>query len=177
MRPYGFTLIELLVTMALAAVLLMLAVPGMQALMANQRLSSASSNLLASAMQARSTALKANQRVIVQPLDGTDSTDGDWSQGWRVYLDKTENSTFDSGTDTLVLTQEALPDGISVTKVTGTNNFFGYNGTGFLASIGGSANATWKLTSSATDREKYLVIERTGRARVCDPKVVANCPS
>ena len=169
-RLRGFTLIELLVTLAVAAILMTVAVPGMQALLANQRLSSSASNFMTTVMQARSAALKYNQRVIAEPFGAVGE--------WRVYVDASENSTFDSGTDTLVVTQEPLPDGISITKVTGTNNFLGYDGSGFLASIGGSANSTWLVSSTATTRKKYLVIERSGRAYLCDPSIVgaASCP-
>ncbi len=178
MRPRGFTLIELLITLAIAAVMLVLAAPGLQTLLANQRLTSAADSLQASVLQARSTALRDNRRVIVQPLDGDDSDNsGDWKNGWHVYIDAAQNSTFDSGTDTVVLTQEALPAEITIARTTSGKNFIGFDGTGFLAQIGGSANATWKISSTGTAREKYLVIERSGRARLCDPKLVANCPS
>jgi type IV fimbrial biogenesis protein FimT len=172
-RTSGFTLIELLIVMAMVAVMMTLAVPGLRQLLANQQLSAAASDLQAAAMQARSTALKNNQRVVVQPTAGSA---GAWADGYRLFTDVDQNSTLDSGTDTLVLTQQALPQGVTITKVTGTNNYFGYDGSGFLASIGGSSNATWLVSSTATDRKKYLVIERSGRAYVCDPKLVTNCP-
>jgi hypothetical protein len=43
-----------------------------------------------------------------------------------------------AGTDTLVLTPEKPPEGVTIAKQTGVNNYFGYDGSGFLASIGGS---------------------------------------
>jgi len=176
MRSGGFTLIELMVTLALAAILLTLAAPSLQTLLANQRLSASASNLMTTIMQARSTALQYNQRVIAQPLDGSSNSAGTWRSGWRIYRDANQNSTFDDGTDTLVLIQEALPDGITLAKISGTNNFIGYNGSGFLASINGSDNSTWKISSNATTRVKYLIIERSGRARLCDPASVSPCP-
>lgn len=170
----GFTLIELLVTMALAAIMLTLAAPGLQTMLANQRLSAAASDFMTTAMQARSAALKYNQRVVAQALAGSS---GEWKDGWRIYVDSNLNSAFNSGTDTLVLTQDPLPNGVTITLQTGTNNFFGYKGSGFLEdAISGSANATWLISSTATDRKKYLILERSGRARLCDPKVVSPCP-
>ena len=173
MRPGGFTLTELLVTLALVAIMLTLAAPSMQKILANQRLSAAASDFMATAMQARSAALKYNQRVVAQPIAGQS---GAWAEGWRIYVDSNLNSTFDSGTDTLVLTQEAMLPEISISKVSGVNNFFAYNGTGFLASIGGSADATWKIESTATNRKKFLIVERSGRARLCDPTLATDCP-
>lgn len=181
-RPRGFTLIELMVTVALVTVMMTLAASGLQRLLANQQVSAAASDLLTASMQARSTALKNNQRVIVQPGTSTQAPSGTWDTGYVVYVDVAQDSTFNSGTsgtDTMVLTQEALPGGLSISKVSGTNNFFGYEGSGFLASIGGSANSTWLVSSTKTDRKKYMVIERSGRARICDPLLVRSpetCP-
>ena len=173
-RSSGFTLIELLVTMALAAILLTVTAPELQKLLANQRLSSSASNFMTSVMQTRSAALKYNQRVVAQPIAGSG---GEWKDGWRIYVDADLNSTFNAGTDTLVLTQEALPDNIAISLSTGPNNFFGYKGSGFLEdAISGSANSTWLISSSATDRRKYLIMERSGRARLCDPVLTSPCP-
>lgn len=176
MHSSGFTLIELMVTLAIALILLTLAAPSLQTLLANQRLSASASSFMSTVMQARSTALQYNQRVIAQPLDGSSSNAGTWSSGWRVYRDIDKNSTFDDGTVTLVLTQEELPKDITIDKFSGTNNFFGYDGSGFLARINGSANSTWKISSTATTRVKYLIIENSGRARLCDPMLVSPCP-
>ena len=175
LRHRGFTIIELMIVLAMVAALTVLAAPGLQNMLANQRLSSAASDFMTAAMQARGTALKNNQRVIVQPTAGSG---GAWADGYRIFTDVGSlNSTFDSGTDTVVQTFEALPSEITITKYTGTNNFFGYEGSGFLAPIGGSANGTWRISSSKTDRQKCMIIELSGRARLCDPKLVgtANC--
>lgn len=176
-RSHGFSLIELLVTISIAAILMLLAVPNLQTLLANQRLSAAATSFMVSAMQARSSALKDNRRVLVQPLDGSGSTDGDWAAGWRVYKDVAQNDAFDSGNDTIILIQEATANGVAIVKTTGTNNFFGYEGSGFLASINGSANATWKFSATNTDRILYVIIERSGRARICNASQDLNCPN
>ncbi len=173
MRSRGFTLIELLVTMTLAGILMLLAVPSFTKLLANQRLGASASELVTTAMQARSAALKHNQRVIVQPT----ASDGDWAKGWRIYVDIDRNSSFSSTTDTLIVTMDAMPDGITVEKLSGTNNFFGYDGSGFLASIGGSSNSTWKISSSKTERIRCLIVERSGRARIQDPYPGTSCSS
>jgi type IV fimbrial biogenesis protein FimT len=172
MRQRGFTLIELMVVVALVAVMMTLAVPGLRTLLVNQRLNAAASDLQSSAMQARSTALKFNQRVIVQP------TGGAWADGYRIYIDTNQDSSFSSGSDTLVLTPEAPPAGVTIIKETGANNYFGYEGSGFLASsISGSSNASWKITAAGTDRIRCLIIERSGRARVHDPRPATTCPT
>ncbi len=174
LRHRGFTLIELMVVVAMVAIMMTLAVPGLRTLLVNQRLNAVTSDFQSSAMQARSTALKFNQRVIVQPSAGSG---GAWADGYRIFIDTNQNSSFDSGTDTLVLTPEKPPAGVTIAKQSGVNNYFGYEGSGFLASIGGSANATWKITASGTDRIRCLIIERSGRARVHDPRPATTCPT
>lgn len=176
----GFTLIELMIVMAMVAVMMTLAVPGMRQLLANQQLSAAASDLQAAAMQARSTALKFNCRTFVKPLDGT------WANGYRIYVQRTippvtsppTEPVCDASGDTTILTQEALPTSVIITKVNGVNNYFAYEGSGFLANdVSGSANATWKITASGTDRVRCLIMERSGRARVHDPRPATTCPT
>lgn len=171
-RNAGFTLIELLITVTLVGIFAVLAIPSLTEMMATQRLRSTADNLHISALQARSIALRDNQLVMVRPVDD----DTNWKKGWNVFIDTDRDNLL--GTNTLVITPEALPDDIDVTKATGGgNNFFGYEGTGFLASIGGSANATWKISSTRTTKIRCLIIERTGRARVHDPFPATTCPS
>lgn len=170
-RQSGFTLIELLITVTLVGVFAVLAIPSLTEMMATQRLRSTADNLHIAALQARSIALRDNQRVVVRPVDD----DTNWKKGWNVFVDTDRDNVL--GTNTLVVTPEALPDDINVTKVTGSNDFFGYDGTGFLASIGGAANATWKISSTRTTKIRCLIIERTGRARIHDPFPATTCPS
>ena len=174
LRLRGFTLIELLITVALAAIMLALAAPALQGMLANQRVSAAASELMTTAMQTRSAALKYNQRVIAQPVEGAT---GAWADEWRIFVDANENSAFDSGTDTLVLTHEALPSGVSIVKVTGVNNYFGYEGSGFASRIGGVPNSRWKISAAGTNRVRCMVVESSGRARIDDPRPLTTCPT
>src|SRR2546430_13780162 len=61
----GFTLTELMVTVAVAGVLAMVAVPNMRTFLQNNRLSSASNDLLRSFYLARTEAIKHQANVVV----------------------------------------------------------------------------------------------------------------
>lgn len=170
----GFTLIELMVTVSLAAILLVVAVPSMQEMLATQRVRTAASEMQMAAQETRSAALKYNRRAIAQPVNSTDG----WKGGWQIYIDTNANASYDSGSDTLVVTHEALTGDAVITKSSGanTNNYFAYEGTGFLdSSISGSANATWEISSPKTARRRCLIIERSGRARIQEPPYGSTC--
>jgi type IV fimbrial biogenesis protein FimT len=172
----GFTLMELLVTMAIAALFATLVVPSFRAMAANQALSSAASELMSSALQARSSALKFNRRVLVQPQSGSD-----WRTGWIIYADVDKNAAYDSGTDTLLATSPPLSSDIAVGSLTGSGesqasiSVIAYDPDGFIAMIGTSRDGTILLSSSYTGRQKYVVVSRIGRVRICDPRTNSGC--
>jgi type IV fimbrial biogenesis protein FimT len=175
-RLNGFTLIELMVTVAIAALFVRLVVPSFRAIAANQILSSAASELLSSALQARSAALKYNRRVVVQPVTGTD-----WRTGWIVYTDINMNATYDSGTDELIASSPALSSDIAQGSVSGAGesqnsiSIIAYDPDGFIATVGGSRDGSVLLSSSFTSRQKFVIVSRIGRVRLCDPKTNPGC--
>lgn len=94
----GFTLVEAIVAIAVLGILLTLAVPGMQKIVAKQRLRSASYDLVADLTLARSESLKRGTPVVLEPLRS-----GDWTAGWRLR----------NGADNAILGQHS-PPGIPV---------------------------------------------------------------
>lgn len=78
-RSAGFTLIELVVAIAIMGILMTLAAPAMQRVVAKQRLRSASFNLVGDLTLARSEALKRRSSVVLEPL-----ATGNWTAGWRL---------------------------------------------------------------------------------------------
>lgn len=166
----GFTLIELLVVVSMIAILASLAAPSFNDLRINQKVSSYSSDLFASLLQARNESLKLSKPVTVAPINS-----GDWTSGWSVFVDMNANSSFDSGTDTLVVNSPALTDAITVTGSGGGTapTAFTFDSRGFLLSGFGANRLVFK--SAVTNREKQVIVSATGRARLCDPKQSSTC--
>lgn len=88
-RSRGFTLVELMITLALAAIIMSLAIPGFQDIIRNNRAATQSNELVAALSLARSEAVKRGARVSLCPsTNGAACTGGtDWAEGWIVFLD------------------------------------------------------------------------------------------
>jgi type IV fimbrial biogenesis protein FimT len=97
----GFTLPELLVVLVVLGVLLTLGVPSFTAFIRNQRVKTASFDLLASLTVARSEAIVKNTSVTLTPTSGV------WTSGWTItYVDA-------GGTTVTLRSQDAIP-GITI---------------------------------------------------------------
>ena len=95
----GYTLLELLITLALTAVLLQMAIPGMRALLAGQRASAASNAIIAAIALARSSAIVHRNHVVVCPRQSSQRCGGraDWANGALIFADTDGNRRFDAG--------------------------------------------------------------------------------
>lgn len=190
-RQLGFNIIELMVTIAILGVLLGVGVPGMQALIQNNRLTSQINLLSTSLSQARSEAIKLNDRVLVCV-----STDGaacapagggtTWDDGWIVFVDRDNNSVVDVGgsgvddcaagatTDCIVTVQAAYPGTNTLTPAAGVVDFIAYVGGGSARCNTDSDIATLETCTNdetfftlcdfrGAEHAKGLSISKTGR--------------
>lgn len=173
--PQGFTLIELMVSIALIAVLMMVAAPSLTTFQRNAELTSISNSLLASINAARGEAMKRGQYAMVVPAVGND-----WGSGWVVFVDIDRSSDFDAADDVSILSREALPSYLEIPTPTGTANesppYLMFDASGYSKNkAGGFGAVTFEIRRNDVSGAEQLrqtrrvKIASTGRVRVCTP--------
>lgn len=166
---HAFTLIEMMVTLSILIVLTTLAAPSFQSFQRSNLLSSYTNTLVAGLHTARNEAIKRNEHTYLAPLEGN------WINGWRVYVDKDFDGSYTSGNDITLLEQAALPNQLIISK-NGTGNFISFDGSGFPQKTS-PLNATLTIQHSgfmsnsdaAAQNSRLIKIAKTGRIRSCKP--------
>ena len=184
-KSSGFTLIELMITIAILAILMAVAIPSFQAMIASTRLTSAKNDLLSTLARARSEAIKVGNRVTVcMSADGaTCASSGGWEQGWISFIDTTRSGTsaaVDTG-EVITTTSPALTPGI---VINGNLSYISFSSDGQSKSMTGDPNTgTMRIcnTSAALSNDKRasnLVLNSAGRITSnAQPNIAATCPA
>lgn len=170
----GFTLIELIVTLAIGVLLMAVAIPSLTTYKRNAELTSAANSLIAGMNAARGEAMKRGLNAMVVPANNG----SDWNQGWIVFVDNNKSQTY-SSTDTLVLSQAALPSTLSVTATGSASDsppYIMFDASGYSKRKGGGFGALTiqisrnDVTGAAVfDQMRRVKMASTGRVRVCKP--------
>lgn len=171
----GWSLVEALVVLALAAILLGVAAPGLGALVRTQQLKAASADLLGAINLARAQALARGRQVKLMPLDPAGT---DWSRGWTVFQDGDGDGLPGAGDETIAAHGPLAP-GIAIDfsfTSPAPPYYIAYNGAGRSCSEANSAAARWgTLSLFHGGAVRRIKINMLGRARVCDPARDASC--
>lgn len=170
----GFTLIELMITLVIAAVLALVAVPGLTAYKRNAELTSAINTLLSAVNAARSEAMKRGMKAMILPADRNR-----WSSGWVIFVDKDGDQAYSEANDITILTQGPLESYFSISgtgSASGSTPYILYDGSGYSRlKNGGFSALTLSLRrndlsgSSLYEQTRRVVIAKTGRVRACKP--------
>lgn len=105
MKQRGFTLTEIMMVIAILGILTAFALPSFRQYVANQRIKSASFDLVSTLSLARSEAVKRNATVDITPASGG------WTNGWTISTGTTTLRKYSSYNGV------SLTDSASVTKL------------------------------------------------------------
>lgn len=179
MRQTGVTIPELLGVLAITAILLTVALPGMASLGRSSALASSANEFLASLHLARSEAVKRGARTAVCASANGQSCagGGGWHQGWLVFHDANNNAARDEG-EALIQARPALPAGIRLTGNPNVSSYISYAPNGGTKLVGGAFQAgtlTVCREAEVPASARRLVISSTGRVRTVKLELAA-CP-
>ena len=140
---------ELLIVIALGAIVMTMAVPSFQNSIHNQRLVTATNELVIALTLAKSEAIKRVAYVSVcKSSDGATCTSNatSWNDGWIVFAnaDSATPGSFDAG-DELIRVYQALPDTLSISTSGNVAAFVSFRPSGTLGT--NAANILGTLTT------------------------------
>ena len=168
-----------MVTVAIAAVLLVVAAPSFVNFQRNSELTSATNSFVAAINAARGEAMKRGMNAMLVPSTGTD-----WSSGWTVFVDQDRSGTLNTG-DLTVIQQPALASYFSAAGQ-GTANetpaYIMFDASGYAKTkTAGFGALTMTIARSdlsgaaQSEQTRRIVIARSGRARACKPATDTTC--
>lgn len=137
----GFTLIELMITLAVLAIVVSVAAPSFNNMIANNRSTSMASELVAAVNFARSEAIKRVKPVSICPSsDGAAclSSADEWAKGWLVFVDTATSDSAAVGVSSVLRYWDKLDKKAVVTfkKDTTAAAYLRFNSKGMLARSG-----------------------------------------
>lgn len=173
-KPLGFTLLELMVTLALSALLLLMAVPSYHAWIEEERLLNHARLLAGSLSLARSEAIKRGLRVnLCKSADGRQCADlGTWDQGFLLHVDADASGEVDGGED--VMRFEPPAPGIRVGANRPLANYVSFTSLGQARTLGGGLQMGTFTVCRSGRRAVAIVLVASGRVRVA--RSAAICP-
>ena len=162
--PTGFTLLELLVTIAIVAILLLVAIPGMGDFFITNRLVTSTNDFVAALNTARIEAIRRRTSIS---LVKNSATSGDWgSAGWTMFVDSDNDGALDAG-ETVLKIGETLPSPLTLYANNNFVNFIRFKSTGEVTNAGTFVFCYGGvLQQGGSPRSRAIAVIKTGRARV-----------
>jgi type IV fimbrial biogenesis protein FimT len=155
----GFSLVESLVVVAVIGLMLSLAVPNLQRLLASRQVLAAAQAFVRDMAWARSEALKRSMRIgICTSVNGLVCGNQGWARGWIVFVDENGNGVLDDS-DELLRVQAALGV-ISMASSNPVNDHLQF----VFQSQGIARSAAQSLMVTSSDQQRLVCVSMQGRA-------------
>jgi type IV fimbrial biogenesis protein FimT len=151
----GFTMIELIVTIAIAAVIAALGVPSFNLLIQNSRTSALTNDLSSGLNLARTEAITRADQVDLCPSNDGASCGGNWTDGWIVIV---------NATNEVLRVYGAPRDAATITQVPAANTTISFGPLGEPA-VGPTA-LTAQVDGCTRDRARRIDVGPVGRVSV-----------
>ena len=165
-RTTGLSLIELLVALFVIAVLAAVAAPSFGRLVAEQRLATASNQLLTAIHLARSEAVRRGERVtLCASADGlTCAAAAGYHDGYIVFVGPPDANLSPPGGASPLLVASASPQ-LVITANGSMRDYISFVSTGVTRQLNGALQiGTFSLCDG--QRARRIIVSRTGRPRV-----------
>ncbi len=144
----GFSLLELIVAISIAAVVLVVGVPSFRTTLDNQRMLSATNEMVMSMNLAQSEAIKRVAYVsICKSTDGATcgAAGANWNDGWIVFANATLTNLDSVGADDeIIRVNPALHESLSTSAIGTIDGFIIFRPSGTIGTA--AANLTGTLT-------------------------------
>lgn len=164
----GFTLVELMITIAIMVVVLTVAIPSFLSTIQNNRITTLTNDLVGALNLARSEAIKRGVSVSVCAASDQNFTacGSDWTNGWFVFVNPDENTTFaNDTTEVLLRVQQITGNDHNITSNPGIS-VATYNSNGFAAVGTGNVDFTLTADGCTANAGRVLSISTIGRISV-----------
>ena len=160
----GFTLIELMVGLAILAIVMRLAVPGITQMYKTNRVQTEASQFVSDLQLARAEAIRRGLPVSVCPsTNGTScvANSSNWHAGWMVFFDRSGNCSVDTG-DTALRVRAGFRGGDTFTASPAAP-CVSFNREGFTAAPTAATLFTLHTSENIADATRCVSLEFGGR--------------
>ncbi len=161
--PRGMTMIELMVTLAIAAILVVLAIPSFERTTRNALLATSANDLSTSLSMARAQAIKARRNVRICPTSNNTSCDAGagWSNGWLMFVDRDANGV--PATSELVQVTDALDSKVTLTVPAAFSQWVQFRPTGGVIGNGGNSGNFTLCSGDYHEFSRLVGVSASGR--------------